>query len=194
MTRDCLIAFEQRVADAFAAKQIRSPIHLCSDSQADHLIEIFKDIKPDDWICCTWRNHFHCLLKGMPEDELFDAIRHGRSMFISSARQRIVCSAIVGGALPIAAGIGLGIRYRGGAERVHVFVGDMAARTGLFHEFEQYCRGHALPVTVTVEDNGVSTNANTEDTWGRSTTPLPTRRYQYERNWPHSGIHEFVAF
>lgn len=208
MTRDQLIAFEQRVADAFAAKQIRAPIHLSSPSQADHLIEIFADFRPGvDWLCSNWRNHMHCLLAGWPEEELFAAILDGRSMFPCSAKYRTVCSAIVGGVLPIACGLAMGILRNlveaaehvlpdewGAPARVWVCVGDMTASTGLFHEFQQFCKGHELPIRIVIEDNGRSTNADTEATWGHGAKPLRIDRYSYERTWPHCGMGTHVAF
>lgn len=193
-TRDTLIAFEHKIAAAFEAKEIRGPIHLCSDGQAEPLIEAFRSVRPDDWVFGTWRNHFHCLLKGVPEDELYAAILAGRSMFFCSARHRIVCSAIVGGILPVALGVAMGIKLAAGRERVHVFIGDMCARTGLYHEFYQYARGHSLPVRIVIEDNGVSTNADTEETWGLSVNPPPVTRYEYTRNRPHTGTGRHVTF
>ena len=37
------------------------------------MIGVFKDVRPNDWVFCSWRSHYQCLLKGVPEDEL-----HGR--------------------------------------------------------------------------------------------------------------------
>lgn len=193
-TPETLIAFENRVAAAFEAKQIRAPIHLCSDGQAGPLLDIFRTVRPDDWVFSTWRSHWHCLLKGVPEEEVFAAILDGRSMFLCFKEQRIVSSAIVGGILPIALGVAMGIKRAGGRERVHVFIGDMTARTGLYHEFYQYARGHSLPVRAVIEDNEVSTNANTGDTWGRSVLSLPVTRYAYQRNRPHTGTGKHVTF
>lgn len=182
------------MAAAFEAKQVKGPIHLCSDEQAEPLIEIFKDIRPEDWIFCTWRNHFHALLKGVPEEELFAAICAGRSMYFSSKEYRVVSSAIVGGIFPLALGVGMGIKRAGGSERVWVFCGDMAARGGLFHEFAQYATGHGLNIRVATEDNGYSTNANTEETWGGPQFQYTTIRYSYRRNRPHTGTGKFVTF
>lgn len=201
MTAEQLIAFERRVADAFEAKQIAAPVHLCSDEQAEPLVRIFRDFKPGDWLCSTWRSHFHCLLAGWPEEELFQAILDGRSMYLCSAKYRTICSAIVGGILPIAAGLAMGEHCRffeyGGmvsCRTIWVCVGEMTARTGLFHEFRQYCEGHRLPVRVVVEDNGLSTNAKTEDVWGRASMPIPISSYRYARNWPHVATGQYVSF
>ena len=35
-----------------------------------NLIKIFKNIKSDDWVFSTWRNHYHALLKGIPKELL----------------------------------------------------------------------------------------------------------------------------
>ena len=130
----------------------------------------------------------------MPEQELFDAILAGRSMFISSKQHRIICSSIVGGILPIACGVALGIRLNGGNERAYVFCGDMTSRCGIFHEFKDFCRGHSLPVRITIEDNSLSTNSPTEEAWGTGTIEPPVTRYEYLRNWPHVGIGHNVSF
>lgn len=193
-TVERLVAFENRVAAAFEAKQIRSPVHLCSDSQAAHLIRIFQDVEPQHWICCTWRNHFHCLLKGVPEEELFQAILDGRSMTYCSKEHRIICSSIVGGVLPIAAGLAMGIKRRqepGG--RVWCFVGDMTSYTGIYKEFHEYCRSQSLPVKIVIEDNDYSTDTPTEEAWGRGKY-LPLERYHYNRTRPHVGTGTYISF
>ena len=71
--------FEARVADAFNQGQIRAPIHL-SDGNEENLIEIFQKVRMDDWVLCSWRSHYQCLLKGVPEDEVFKEIIDGNSI------------------------------------------------------------------------------------------------------------------
>lgn len=210
-TPESLIQFERKVAAAFEAKQIHAPVHLCSDEQAAPLIDIFKDVRPEDWVFCTWRSHFHALLKGMPEDELFAQIVAGRSMFVMSRERRVVSSAIVGGILPVALGVAMGIKEdfrRATVEdrkecrfasyqipMVWVFVGDMARTTGLFKETVRYSRGHRLPIRFIVENNGMSTNASTDETWGPQWNQQPwPKEYQYTRNWPHVGTGTRVRF
>lgn len=194
-TKDRLVAFENRVADAFNAKQIRAPVHLCSDSQADHLIRIFQEVQPKDWIFSNWRSMWHCLLKGVPEEELFQAILDGRSMTYCSKEHRIICSSIVGGHLPIAAGVAMGIKLLCGPEKVWVFVGDSAARTGIYSEFVDFASGHSLPVSIVQEDNGYSTDTPTNAAWGgESQGMLNYFHYEYERTRPHVGTGEYVTF
>jgi len=97
----------------------------------------------------------------MPKEQLKNIILTGESMHIYSKKYRILTSAIVGGILPIAVGIALGIKEKDLDEIVWVFVGDMAAETGIFHECTKYAARNNLPITFIVEDNGFSTDTPT---------------------------------
>lgn len=194
-TVESLIRFRDRVADAFRNKQIRCPVHFPSDSQAEPLLRIFEGVKATDWCLSGWRNMFHALLKGIPEDEVFRQIVDGRSMYIHSKEHRFLSSSIVGGMLPTAIGLGMAIKRNRGNETVWIFSGDMTSTTGLFHEATQYAIGHNLPMRFIVENNGFSTNAKTRETWRG--TPFRSAfiyGYDYERTLPHVGLHERVSF
>jgi pyruvate dehydrogenase E1 component alpha subunit len=194
-TVDSLIAFRERVVKAFLDKHIRSPIHLPSDGQAEPLINIFQDFRPGvDWCFAGWRSMWHALLAGIPEDELFQMILDGRSMYLMDKRRRVFCSSIVGGILPIALGTAMAIKLCKENGRVFVFIGDMTARTGLFHEFEQFVFGHTLPVRVFIEGNGLSTDTPTSEAWGVPRSVWTHQIYRYQRNLPHVGVGQFVNF
>lgn len=190
MTRDDLIAFEKEVAEAFEAKRIKGPVHL-SGGNEDQLIEIFKDVHREDWVFSTYRNHYHALLHGVPRDWLMAEIIAGRSMNISSPKHRFFTSAIVGGTLPIATGVAAALKRQCSPRKVWCLVGDMAARTGVFHEAKEYAEGHKLPITFVVEDNGISCDTPTLVVWGADYAPV-TEWYRYERTYPHAGIGRYV--
>ncbi len=65
-----LLAFEESVASAFNRGEILAPVHLYHGNEAQ-MIELFQDIKNEDWIFCSWRSHYQCLLKGVPEELVF---------------------------------------------------------------------------------------------------------------------------
>src|ERR1043166_1526467 len=132
MTVQELAAFEKEIADLFNAAKIRAPVHLYDGNEAQ-IIELFRDVKPEDWVFCSWRSHYQCLLKGVPPEEVKAEILAGRSISLCFPKYRIVSSAIVTGILPIAVGAALGIKRRGEKARVHCFVGEMTAETGTFH-------------------------------------------------------------
>jgi TPP-dependent pyruvate/acetoin dehydrogenase alpha subunit len=190
-----LMAFEEEMKALFLDGKIKSPLHLAGGNEAD-LIAIFEEIKPEDWVLCTWRSHYHCLLKGVPPDELKDAIIRGRSIGLCFAKYRVLSSAIVGGIAPIAVGLAWSIKRRGGSERVYCFLGDMACTAGIVHEARQYSGGHDLPVTWVIEDNDLSVNTKTADVWGRQSKleNYKFQYYSYKLRWPHVGIGKWVAF
>jgi pyruvate dehydrogenase E1 component alpha subunit len=194
MTAEDLKSFELEVVKHFNAGKIRAPIHL-SDGNENELIEIFKDVKPGDWVATQWRSHFHCLLKGVPPDELMRDIIAGRSITLCYPEYRVISSAIVGGVLPIALGIAWSIKHKGEKDYVWAFIGDMTAMGGMFHEVKRYAHGHNLPIRFIVEDNGKSVCTETKPTWGRpSGNGGQVRHYGYTLNFPHSGAGKRIEF
>lgn len=195
MDADVLRDFERDIATEFEAGHIRAPVHL-SGGNEEPLIEIFKEIDPKDWVFSTYRNHYHALLHGIPPEVVKAEILAGKSMFWSSPTHNFVTSAIVGGILPIAVGVAAGIQRRGDPNVVWVFVGDMAATTGIFHEAVHYSDGQNLPIQFVVEDNGFSTDTPTTEAWGYAVqleSPR-VRRYTYTRVWPHVNSGKWINF
>ena len=57
-----IISFESHVSKLFNSAKIRAPVHLHNGNE-EILIKIFKKIKENDWIFCSWRSHYQCLSK-----------------------------------------------------------------------------------------------------------------------------------
>jgi pyruvate dehydrogenase E1 component alpha subunit len=192
-TAEELIAFEAEIAELFTARKISAVTHLYSGGE-ESLIDIFKSIRPNDWVLGHWRSHYQCLLKGVPKDELRAAILAGNSVALSFPKYRILCSAIVGGMLPIAVGLALGIKMRGEDTQVHVFLGDMASEMGVAHECMKYAENFMLPVTFWIEDNGRSAQTDTKKVWGLTKlTREPAFSYKMER-YMHAGVKNWIKF
>ena len=109
-TKESLINFEQKVCDAFMNKEIKAPVHLYSNNE-EKMIEIFQNVKSEDWVFCSWRSHYQCLLKGVPEEEVFKEIVNGNSITLAFPEYKVFSSAIVGGSLPIALGVALSQKF-----------------------------------------------------------------------------------
>ena len=73
LKKEDLISFEKKIANAFNNAKIKAPVHLYSNNE-DQIIKIFKKIKKNDWVFCSWRSHYQCLLKGVPEKLLLKEI------------------------------------------------------------------------------------------------------------------------
>ena len=201
LTKKDLIAFEDEIAELFNTAKIKAPVHLYYGNE-DAIIRIFKELKigPDDWILCSWRSHYQCLLKGVPQELLKEEIVKGHSISLCFPEYRIFSSAIVTGVLPIAVGVGLSIKRRGGKNRVFCFMGEMTSETGCAHECIKYATQHALPVHFIVEDNGKSVCTDTRQTWNmdsltyQGTSHPKVSYYQYESKYPHAGAGKRVQF
>jgi pyruvate dehydrogenase E1 component alpha subunit len=190
-----LIQFERKMADHWESGKVKGPIHL-SGGNEDELIEIFKYVKKTDWVFSTWRSHYHALLKGIPSEWLEDEILAGRSITIVSEEHRFYSSAIVGAIIPIATGVALANKRDGKDDKVWCFIGDMAFETGGFYEMHKYAQRYDLPIRFVVEDNGVSTNTPTEETWNgiKREVPDDVIWYNYKKEWPHYGTGKWVIF
>src|SRR5262245_43541781 len=130
MTREELISFETEIADAFNAAKIRAPVHLYSGNE-EQMIDIFREVRAEDWVMCSWRSHYQCLLKGVPPKLVREEILAGHSISLCFPEHRVVSSAIVGGIIPIAVGAAMGIKRRSEKARVHCFMGEMTAESGI---------------------------------------------------------------
>lgn len=188
-----LVAFEEEIKDIYLAGQIRAPVHLCGGNE-EQLIVIFNSVRDVDWVFSTHRSHYHALLKGVGADWLKGEILAGRSISIFNAERRFFSSAIVGGCLPIALGTAMAMKMKREDSYVWIFVGDMAAETGMFHECTKYARRHDLPITFVIEDNGLSVNTPTQEAWGTADETGSVVRYRYSRQWPHHGAGQWVTF
>jgi len=189
-----LIHFENKIVESWEAGKIKGPVHL-SGGNEKHLIEIFKRISENDWVFSTWRSHYHALLKGVSPDWLESEILDGRSISIINKEKKFYSSAIVGGIIPIATGVAMSNKRDNKNEIVWCFIGDMTFETGTFMENYKYIKNFELPVRFVVEDNGVSTNTPTIETWGKKEEiPNEVVYYEYEKHWPHYGTGKWVVF
>ena len=196
-TPQSLVAFERKVADEFNSAKIRAPIHLHGGNESQ-LIDIFSDIRSQDWVFSSWRSHYHCLLKGVPEDRLFSDICEGKSITLLYPEFNVYTSAIVGGIIPIALGAAKSIQLDGCDQHVYLFMGEMTSETGAASEAHKYAVNFDLPITFVIEDNGKSVCSDTLLTWGAKSLSLVDKpkviHYSYELPWPHAGAGTRVQF
>ena len=195
LTESDLIKFEEEVKQKYEDAKIKAPVHLTKGNERE-LIEIFQYIHTEDWVFCGHRNHYQALLHGIPRDTLMDLIVRGKSMSVHSVKPKFYSSSIVAGSIPISLGAALAFKKSGSKRRVWCFIGDMAFETGIFYETYKYAKNFDLPLTFVVEDNNMSTNTPTDETWNfiRKDIPDDVIYYEYERGFPHHGTGNWVLF
>jgi len=199
MNKTKLVNFETKIANLFNKAKIRAPIHLYSNNE-DDLIKIFKRIKKNDWVFCSWRSHYQCLLKGVPEKKVEKEILDGKSISLCFPEYKIYSSAIVGGVIPIATGVALNNKLKKNNSKVFCFVGDMTAETGIMHECLKFSINKKLPIHFIIEDNGKSVCTDTRKTWSKKKLSFDGKKnkyityYKYKLIYPHAGAGQRVQF
>tara|TARA_A100001015_G_C14676815_1_gene589111 strand:- start:60 stop:671 length:612 start_codon:yes stop_codon:yes gene_type:complete len=194
-----LVNFENKIADLFNNKKIKAPIHLYSGNESQ-IIKIFQKVRKNDWVLCSWRSHYQCLLKGVPEKLLIKEIIKGKSISLCFRKYKILSSAIVGGNAPIAVGIAKALKIKKSKNKVLCFVGDMTSETGIVHECIKYSLNYNLPIIFVIEDNNLSVCTDTRKTWKQnklSYEQIKNKKiifYKYKNKYPHAGAGIRVQF
>ncbi len=199
MKKKQLIEFENNIASLFNNGKIRAPIHLYSGNE-NFLINFFRKIKKNDWVFCSWRSHYQCLLKGVPPKKLQKEIVDGKSISLCFPEHKVYSSAIVGGILPIAVGMALSFKRKKIRNKVFCFLGEMTSETGIAHECIKYSRNKNLPIHFIIEDNGKSVCTNTRRVWSQKRLSFEFKKdkfvtfYKYKLKYPHAGAGKRVQF
>jgi TPP-dependent pyruvate/acetoin dehydrogenase alpha subunit len=160
--------FEERVKFLFLEGVMPGTIHQYQGQEAC-AVGVCAALEADDVITSTHRPHGHAIAKGLSIDsmmaELFGKVTgcckgKGGSMHMGDLSKGMVPAvAIVGGALPMAAGIALSFKMRKQKRVAVAFMGDGATNEGTFHEALNMAAIWDLPVVFVVENNlyGAST-------------------------------------
>jgi pyruvate dehydrogenase E1 component alpha subunit len=194
-----LVSFETEIANLFNQGEIAAPVHL-SDGNESSLLEIFKHVRGEDWIFCSWRSHYQALLKGVPASQVKAEILAGRSISLCFPEFNFYSSAIVGGQVPLAVGAALSLKRNRKTGHVWCFVGDMTSETGVAQTALRYSEKYDLPITFIIEDNGISVLTQTRDVWNSSTLRFEESKnskvmsYKYKSKYPHAGAGVRVQF
>lgn len=200
LTEEELIAFETDIAECFNRGLIRAPIHLYSGNEKQ-MINLFRTINEADWVLCSWRSHYQCLLKGVPADRLKFDILAGRSIGLCYHDYRVMSSGIVTGVLPIAVGIALDIKRKKETNKVYCFMGDMTSESGIAYECVKYARNFELPIHFIIEDNSKSVCTITRQAWRCEKLAMEdisdeyVTYYKYDSSkYPHAGSGKRIQF
>lgn len=155
--------FEERVVKLFEEKRLVGASHLYIGMEAV-ATGVMRALDKDDYVVSTYRGHGHALARGIPPRlvmaELFGRATGtnkglGGSMHVSMYPELgiMMTTAIVGSGIPVAAGLGYAIKYRGEKRVVAAFFGDGAVNTGAFHEGANMIGVWRLPVILVCENN-----------------------------------------
>jgi pyruvate dehydrogenase E1 component alpha subunit len=163
--------FEDGIKFLFLEGIMPGTIHQCQGQEAT-AVGVCAALRNDDFITSTFRGHGHALAKGLSVqellDELFGAVTgcckgKGGSMHVGNmAKGMIPGIAIVGGGIPVAAGMALAFKMQQSGQIAACFFGDGAVSEGAFHEGVNMAAIWNLPVIFACENNlyGASTHVS----------------------------------
>jgi pyruvate dehydrogenase E1 component alpha subunit len=154
--------FEEKSAELYTQQKIHGFLHLYIGEEAV-AVGAMSALGPDDAIVSTYREHGHALARGVPAAavmaEMFGKVNgcargRGGSMHLFDATRRFYGGyAIVGGGLPIAAGLALSDLQQGKSRVTACLFGDGATDEGEFHETLNLASLWKLPVLFLCENN-----------------------------------------
>jgi pyruvate dehydrogenase E1 component subunit alpha len=154
--------FEERAGEMYAKAKIGGFLHLCIGEEAT-IVGAIDALADGDYLLSTYREHGQALARGTSANavmaELFgrvDGCSSGRggSMHLFDFERRFLGGyGIVGGNLPLAAGVALACDYKGTDDAVLCMFGDGASNQGTFGETMNLVALWDLPIVFMVINN-----------------------------------------
>ncbi len=154
--------FEEKVSEVYMAGLIPGLAHPYIGQEAV-AVGICDPLNNDDFIISNHRGHGHSIAKGIEPREIMAELMGkksgvvgglGGSMHAADMTKGVIFStAIVGGGIPIATGVGLKFKNAGSSQVCACFFGDGAANIGSFHEGINLAAIWKLPVIFVCENN-----------------------------------------
>jgi len=153
---------EEECARAYAEGKIGGFLHLYIGQEAVG-VGALAALKPEDYVITTYRDHGIALAKGMPARavmaELFGKVTGcskglGGSMHLFDKEHNMLGGyGIVGGHIPLAAGVAFASKYRSDGRVTLCFFGEGAVAIGGFHEGVSLAALWKLPIVFICENN-----------------------------------------
>jgi pyruvate dehydrogenase E1 component alpha subunit len=154
--------FEERAGEMYAKAKIGGFLHLCIGEEAT-IVGATQALRDGDYLMSTYREHGQALARGTHPDavmaELFgreDGCSRGRggSMHLFDWERRFLGGyGIVGGSLPLSAGVALACDYLETDDVILSMMGDGATNQGTFGETMNLAALWSLPVVFVIINN-----------------------------------------
>ncbi len=155
--------FEEAAGEAYTLGKIGGFLHLYIGQEAV-AVGVMAALRDDDYVTVSYRDHGHALARGMAPRaamaELYGKAAgcsggKGGSMHLFDAERRLLGGhGIVGGHIPIAAGMAFACKYRKTDQVSACLFGEAAVNIGSFHESLNMASLWKLPAIFVVENNG----------------------------------------
>jgi pyruvate dehydrogenase E1 component alpha subunit len=153
---------EEMIAEKYCEGKMRCPTHLYTGQEAI-AAAVGLALRQNDFVVSTHRSHGHYLAKGGDLKKMIAEIygkvtgcskgKGGSMHLIDKSVGFMGSTAIVGGTIPIAVGLGLSIKLHKTDQISCAFFGDGAVEEGVFYESVNFAVLKKLPVLFICENN-----------------------------------------
>jgi pyruvate dehydrogenase E1 component alpha subunit len=185
--------FEEKAAQLYGQQKIKGFCHLYIGQEAV-VAGTMSALKKEDKIITAYRDHAHALACGIPAREVMAELYgkvtgcskgKGGSMHMFSKEHNFFGGhGIVGGQIPLGAGIAFADQYRGGDQVTVCYFGDGAARQGALHETFNMAMLWKLPVIFVIENNGYAMGTSV----GRTTNVMEMYKIGESYEMPSESV------
>ena len=165
--------FEEKASQLYIQQKIRGFCHLYIGQEAV-VAGAVSVIRHDDNMISAYRDHVHPIAKGVHPNAIMAELMaretgcskgKGGSMHMFSAEHRFFGGhGIVGGQIPLGAGIAFADKYNGSDRVTLCYMGDGAVRQGALHEAFNMAMLWKLPVVFIIENNNYAMGTSVERT------------------------------
>ena len=155
--------FEEKAGQLYGQQKIRGFCHLYIGQEAV-VAGTMSVLGPEDSLITAYRDHAHAIAKGVSPNaamaEVFGKAtgcskgKGGSMHFFSKEHKFMGGHGIVGGQIPLGAGIAFAEKYSGTKNVCVCYMGDGAVRQGAFNETLNMAMLWKLPVIFVCENNG----------------------------------------
>jgi pyruvate dehydrogenase E1 component alpha subunit len=188
--------FEERSLRAYQAKKIGGFLHLYIGQEAV-AVGCCTLMGKNDHVITAYRDHGHAIAVGMDTKPLMAELygkatgcskgKGGSMHYFDPARNFWGGHGIVGGQIPLGAGLAYGIKYKGLKGAAMAFMGDGAVNQGAVHEAYNLAALWKLPVVFVIENNGYSMGTSQARS---SAGELAKRAEGYDMPWGQCNGHD----
>lgn len=185
--------FEEKTGQLYGQQKIRGFCHLYIGQEAV-MAGTISATRPEDSVITSYRDHAHALAKGMSANscmaEMYGKVtgcskgKGGSMHFFSKEHKMMGGHGIVGGQIPLGAGIAFAEKYLGNDNVNVCFMGDGAVRQGAFNESLNMAMLWKLPVIFVCENNGYAMGTSVE----RTTNMVDIYKMGFGFDMPSSAV------
>lgn len=163
--------FEERAGQLYGMQKIRGFCHLYIGQEAV-VAGAMTVLRHQDATITAYRDHAHAIAKGVSANAVMAELygkatgcskgKGGSMHMFSSEHHFFGGHGIVGGQIPLGAGIAFAEKYKGTDNVCVCYMGDGAVRQGAFHEVLNMAMLWKLPVIFVIENNNYAMGTSVE--------------------------------